>query len=394
MNIKKQNSVIRLAIFVTHPVQYQVPIFRTLAKEPGLQLVVHFFSDHSIRGGIDPGFGVPVAWDIPMLDGYEHIFITRDQNLNRPSSVRLPHPRQLLDKGHFEYVFIQGYTHAFERQLIRAARATQRKVVMRGEFTDVPRKQSKLKSLFRTMYLKWFYSYVDSFCYIGTESRLHLERLGIETERMFFSPYAVDDQLLEAHVQKFKRTDCRLQLGLSPEHFTIMFSGKLIPRKAPLLLAEAICFFPEREKLALVILGDGSQKAELITKLKPVLGKRLIMPGFVNQSLIGQYFAAADVFVLPSEYETWGLVVNEAMQFSLPVIVSDKVGCHRDLVKDGKTGFVFPSGNAKALLKHLQRLKNDRLLTQKMGRQARKHISGFTVEAAAKGILRALGLHE
>lgn len=117
----------------------------------------------------------------------------RDQDPNRAELIRLPTPRQLLVKGGFDVVFIKGYTHTFEWQLGRAASATKRKVLVRVEFTDVPYRRGQLKSLFRTICLRWFYRHVDSFCYIGTEARLHLERLGVKTERMFFSPYTVDD---------------------------------------------------------------------------------------------------------------------------------------------------------------------------------------------------------
>lgn len=109
---------------------------------------------------------------------------------------------------------------------------------------------------------------------------------------------------MESQIQKFKRTDSRMRLGLRPEHFAIMFSGKRIHRKRPLLLADSITLFPKKEKLALIVLGDGSLKADLVVKLKPVFSNRQIMPGFVNQYQIGEYFAAADAFVLPSEYET------------------------------------------------------------------------------------------
>jgi glycosyltransferase involved in cell wall biosynthesis len=115
------------------------------------------------------------------------------------------------------------------------------------------------------------------------------------------------------------------------------------------------------------------------------------MPGFVNQSQLGSYFAAADVFVLPSEFETWGLVVNEAMYFGLPVIVSDRVGCRHDLVIPGKTGEVFHHGDVKSLSLLLDYFLGDSSERIMAGLKAREHIKKFSVQAAADGIAKAVG---
>ena len=209
---------------------------------------------------------------------------------------------------------------------------------------------------------------------------------------MVYSPYSVDDKLLESQICMFKRKECRSWLGFTENQFIFLFSGKMIPRKNPLLLAEAVQRLPSKERIGLILLGDGPQKKTVASWLNPILGSRLIMPGFVNQSELGRYFSASDAFVLPSSYETWGLVVNEAMQFGLPVIVSNQVGCRLDLVREGETGFVFQSGDAVSLATYMQRMMGDPDKARGMGHFARQHISGFTIEASVRGILQALGL--
>ena len=89
----------QLAIFVSHPVQYFAPLWRALARTEGPELTVHFFSDHSVRGGVDAGFGVSVRWDVPLLAGYQHRFISRSADLSRPSSVGVAGVRRLLERG-------------------------------------------------------------------------------------------------------------------------------------------------------------------------------------------------------------------------------------------------------------------------------------------------------
>jgi glycosyltransferase involved in cell wall biosynthesis len=382
----------RLAIFDSHPIHYFAPLWRQLAETPGLELVVHYFSDHSIRGGVDPGFGVPVAWDTPVTAGYEHRFITRDADLSRMASVRMPDPRKLLREGRFDAAFVHGYMYGFARQAVRAARALGLGSILRGEFSDVVRGhgRSAAKSLARNIYLRWFYSYVDAFCYIGKEAQEHLMRRGIPHERMFFSPYAVDTTHFEEQNNKLTRAGVRAALGIADDQFVILFSGKLIPRKAPRNLVQALSHLPDTSRITLILLGDGPERAELETAGRSILGDRLQITGFVNQSQIGKYYAAADLFVLPSQFETWGLVVNEAMQFGLPVIVSDRVGCRHDVVLEGITGFSFEVGNSAQLAERLQLFLADRRLGPRIGDAAALHIQKYSIKNAAAGIAEAV----
>ena len=390
---REQRSPLRLGIFVTHPIQYFAPLWRMLAATPDLDVRVHFFSDHSVRGSVDPGFGVTVAWDVPILDGYRHEFISRDADLSAPQSVALPDARRRIHSDHFDAVLIHGYMHRFERQVVRAARANRVRTVIRGEFTDVlpDRGRSRLRTVARDLYLRWFYRHLDMFCYVGEEARRHLQRLGIPPERMVFAPYSVDTELLESQRRAVTRDAARAALGVREDHCVLLFSGKVVPRKAPLLLIRALQQISERARLVLVMLGDGELREPVETAARGILGGRLQMVGFVNQSQLGRYYAAADVLVLPSHFETWGLVVNEAMQFGVPAIVSSKVGCHRDLVIEGETGMVFPQGEADALARCISRVAREPGLAKRLGENARQHIVRYSTAASAAGIRNALG---
>jgi glycosyltransferase involved in cell wall biosynthesis len=157
-----------------------------------------------------------------------------------------------------------------------------------------------------------------------------------------------------------------------------------------MLLVDALRRIPSRDRLALLIVGDGELRGQVEAAARPLLGDRLHMLGFVNQSQLGRYYRAADVLVLPSNYETWGLVVNEGMQFGVPAVVSSKVGCHRDLILDGRTGMVFENGNAAALAGCLQRFCDEPGLAARLGARAREHVAAYSTEASAAGIRRAL----
>ncbi len=114
------------------------------------------------------------------------------------------------------------------------------------------------------------------------------------------------------------------------------------------------------------------------------------MPGFLNQSELPAAYIAADLLVLPSGWhETWGLVVNEAMNFGLPIVVSDRVGCAADLVRPGWNGFVVESGNVGPWPGPPQTLVEDPELRATFGARSRELVDGYSVERCANGIVAA-----
>lgn len=380
----------RLAIFTTHPIQYHAPLWRYLARQTGIELKVFYFSDHSVRGGVDSEFAVPVSWDVPLLEGYEWEFLSRTADLANPRQVRIQDPELLLKRGGFEGVLLQGYTHGFERQLAAVARSLGVRVVLRGELTDHgPRPY--WKHLVRTAFLRSFYRRIDAFAVIGEMARRHLARMGVSSERQYESPYAVDGQYLESQKSPGSRADARAAFGWDAGQFVFLFSGKLIERKRPLDLIHAVAKLPESARAALLVVGDGPLMAEAKDAGERLLGRRCRFAGFANQSQIAGHFACADALVLPSRFETWGLVVNEAFHFGLPAIVSDQVGCHPDLVIPGETGAVFPESDPRALLEALHVAAADPQRSAEMGKKAHERIRRFSVERAGSGVLQAFG---
>ena len=114
--------------------------------------------------------------------------------------------------------------------------------------------------------------------------------------------------------------------------------------------------------------------------------------GFLNQSEIASAYVCGDVFALLSrEHETFGLVVPEAMNFELPIVVSDKVGCHADLVSHGLNGYVVSHRDPDAAAAALGRLVTDIDLRRRMGEQSRARIDEWTPEHTVQGVLAAVG---
>jgi glycosyltransferase involved in cell wall biosynthesis len=380
---------VKVAVFLSHPIQYFSPIWRRLAKDKSLEVTVFYLSDSSIKGGFDPGFGREIKWDVPLLKGYKSVFLKRNANPARRWSLYIPSLTALLKEGGFQCVVIPGYSRPFEWQILWTARDLGIKVVMRGEFAP-SFSENPIKKWVRKKFLKVIYSRVDAFAVIGIEARKHLGEHGVKAEKLFSSPYCVDSTLFSKKVKSEKVSALRKKLGLNRQDKIVLFSGKLITRKRPETLIRAIAQMTDLSKVKAVLLGDGKLMPLLKQLANQIAPGRIFFPGFVNQTQLGDYFGLADAFVLPSEYETWGLVINEAMHHGLPVYASDKIGCVKDLVLPGCTGEVFEVDDFKTLAEQLKRLLTDSNLSEKYSKNAIKVIQKHNPQEAAKGIQKAI----
>jgi len=146
-----------------------------------------------------------------------------------------------------------------------------------------------------------------------------------------------------------------------------------------------------QEPAFLLFVGDGPLKREVQDYATRRQLQNVMFVGFQRQETLSQFYAVGDVFVLPSEYEPWGLVINEAMCFSLPIITTDGVASSADMVKE-ENGFVYEAGNVKALESALRILVSDAERRQEMGRQSSKIVEGWDLDASVRGICQGLSV--
>jgi glycosyltransferase involved in cell wall biosynthesis len=164
-------------------------------------------------------------------------------------------------------------------------------------------------------------------------------------------------------------------------HVVFLFCGQMIARKGVDLLLEAFQRLGTGARLLLV--GREAELPQLLAPLPPAVRERITYAGFQPPEELPRFFAQADVFVLPSRYDGWGVVMNQALGAGLPIVCSDMVGAGRDLVEEEANGLRFPTGQAAALAEKMQRFLVQPALCETWGQVSRQRARHWTPAAGA-----------
>lgn len=363
-------------------------------------MTVYFMSDQSLRPARDPGFGVEVAWDIPLLQGYRSVFlrnVSKRPNVDEFRGADTPEIYSVIRDRNFDAFMITGW---YLKSYWQAARACFRHgvpLLIRSEANSLMPRPMPVRIAKRVV-LGWLFRRARAFLTIGKLNAEFYERHGADPSTFFPSPYCVDNQFFaqEAAQARKDRRALRKRWGLPHSAFVFVMSGKLTPKKRPMDVLRALTLLRNpAQQPWLLMAGDGPLRQECEDYIrKHRLAVRIT--GFLNQSMMPAAYAASDCIVMSSDYgETWGLSVNEAMACGLPAIVSDRVGCAADLVAPGRTGFIYPCGNVNALAEALARMQGNAGTAVEMGAKARSKIAKYSLQAVVRGILDSMnGLNE
>jgi glycosyltransferase involved in cell wall biosynthesis len=393
-----RDNKFRVAYFVSHPIQYQAPLLRRLALESDIDLKVFFWSDHSVTGYADQGFGgVEVKWDVPLLEGYKFEFLPV---IRRSTEVSLTAPMnrgcfRALRTGKFDAVWLHGYWNVNSLVTMAAAKVLGIPVLLRAESTLIERKRSGYKLFLKKTVFWVLRKFVTAVMPIGSLNRqywAHYFGPGIPTYTM---PYAVDNEYFQSASREAEQTReaFREQLGLRVGQPIILYASKLMDRKRCIDLIDAYLGLRPMADGGLpylLIVGDGVERANLEARVRGAGVNNVLFLGFQNQSQLSRFYDLCDIFVLPSVDEPFGLIVNEVMNAARPVVVSDEVGCQPDLVRDGENGRVFRARNVTALRDVLDSLLSDLAACRRMGQRALADINKWSFEEDVRGLRQAL----
>jgi glycosyltransferase involved in cell wall biosynthesis len=388
----------RLAILISHPIQYFSPLFRRLARQPEIELTVLYCSLQGARPMRDPGFGVSFAWDIPLLEGYRYKALRNlwPGRLQGFFSCLNPGVINELRKGGYDAVMVFGWGSLATWMAFAGAKLAGMPWMIYGDIISLyeGRRRGPRQALRRGL-LSALFGATGAFLVSGAFNRKFYELYGIPAERCFHVPFTVDVSFFARRAREARqhRNEIRARLGIPADTVVFLFVGKLLKHKRPWDLLEAMqALGATTPNAAAVFAGEGELRPDLEARIAASGITGAFLLGFRNQRELPEIYATADALVLPSSSDNKPLVTNEAMACGLPVIVSDRTGVWGpgDIVRDGENGFVYPCGDVGALAEAMRKLANDPDLRRRMGRRSGEIISDFGYETCVAGILEAL----
>lgn len=275
-----------------------------------------------------------------------------------------------------DVINIPGYYDMAMMMVMIWARSKGIKIVLSNDSTAADNSRNKLKEGFK----KWLVSFADGFFCYGTASARYIMQLGAQPEQILLKRNSVNNNLVRMVFEQARKEsqDRKNHLGLRPYNF--IFVGRFLEIKNLKRLISAFESLKNNIDWGLILMGEGPMRNEIERAGAP--GISFLAPS--DWKGVAQNMALANVLVLPSYSEPWGLVVNEAMICGLPVIVSEQSGSSADLVKDGLNGFIFDAFGEDILTEKLQFFVDSPDSVEKMGEASLSIIAEFSPEMVAK----------
>lgn len=392
-------NTIRMAYLVSHPIQYQVPLLKLIAKQNKVELLTIFRSKVSVGRFFDGEFGIPIEWDIPLTEGYDHIFLkslgsTTKFSFLSPFNYGLV---QILLKRKIEVLWVHGWGSLFQIYAIFIARILGIKVLIRGESNLHTSDVKGWKSPYKKLFLRFLFRMVNGCLAIGSLNKDFYHHYGVSDSKIFLVSYVVDNEFFQKKSLLSSEDILKLSSNydLDKTRKIILFASKMIERKRAIDLLRAYFLLTSHYQISsmpyLLFIGDGYERGRLEEIANGHPFKDFIkFLGFKNQTELPKFFALCDVFVLPSEGEPWGLIVNEVMNAARPIIVSNQVGCAPDLITNGVNGYIFKAGDHVELAGYLLEILSSNNRIETMGSASLDFINKWGYAQAVLGINNAL----
>lgn len=350
----------KLAIVTTHPIQYNAPWFRLLSNEPNIDVMVYYTWEQSNQPAkFDPGFGKIIQWDIPLTEGYEYTFVkntSKNPGSHHYSGIVNPTLNGEIEDWGADAVLVFGWPFKSHLACIKYFKG-KIPVLFRGDSTLLNENRG-IKKILRRLFLTYIYSFIDYALYVGTNNKEYFKAHGLKDNQLVFVPHAIDNNRFADNAITYQNeADAwRIELGIKEDHFVIVYAGKFDKVKNPWYIVN-LAKELKAEHYRFLLVGNGPLEEEI--KSVANNDSRIIFIDFQNQKKMPVVYRLANVILLSSVSETWGLAINEAMACNIPVITNDKVGASVDLIENGINGIVTRQGDFVSAMAYIEKLQTD-----------------------------------
>ncbi|MGA2418424.1 MAG: glycosyltransferase family 4 protein, partial [Candidatus Staskawiczbacteria bacterium] len=333
----KASIIYKLAIISTIPLRYHVQLYRELANSPKINLTVYFCLDWKFLNQPDNIF-----FNKNFLNGYNYKFL---KNYS-PFTSLTTSPFYLMNfgiwkeikKNQYDAVIIHAWNNFTWWLTFFTCLRFKTPVLFMTDASNLSNSSRPAwkKWLKKIYFKKILFKNAAGFLISGSVNENFYKEYGVPKKKMIelHYSYGYEDFLTAAKELKLQRQNIRKYSGIKDNDFVLLFVGRLDEVKNIFTLLKAYKGINYKNK-KLFIVGDGPLRNQIEKCIKNLNIEGVFLAGLKPKKKLFDFYAFSDALILPSTDEPWGMVINEAMCFGLPIIASDKVGAAVDLVQDG-----------------------------------------------------------
>ena len=357
-------NAIDVGIVSVVPSPYQQDIFQALASCEGLSVSVYYLEYESPDS----------PWPRSALRPFERVLPGFWLSIGGARFHVVTQPPKL---GRHDVVILNSLTSSLSQAYLRQRHSTQKRVLWAEPLRTQPTSFRRGMQWLLTSPIK----NTDAIVAIGSWARSFYQRQ-FPNIATFNIPYHCE---LEPFLERPTNTNSEAS------ETTFLFCGQMIPRKGVDVLIHAFDSLVMAGAAArLLLVGRSADLDEMLRPVSAAAKDRISYEGFIAPDRLPEIFARADVFVLPSRHDGWGVVVNQAMAAGLPIICTEAVGAGFDLVKDGVNGFRIPVNDTKKLVEAMKFFLEDKQRQLKFGAASRSFAAQWTPQRGAEKWLTVL----
>jgi glycosyltransferase involved in cell wall biosynthesis len=381
-----------IVLITNIPTPYRVPLFNELdaaLRNRGRKLHVIFGASTYARRKFTLD---------PASFQFEHTFLDASviqRGDNEKTTFLYKGLNKTLDRISPEKIIVSGFSPATAKIYLRNVtrlltfRRSTPFIIWNGSIEDSYRSEGLIKRLFR----RSIACRASAAVAYGSRAKDYLVKLGVPTDRVFIGINTVDTSFFSRATEKARQAQAMNTAVDSSSVQHLLSIGYLSPRKNTQQLIELMKLIYARNKnVVLDIVGDGSDR-EALEKLAQSYGLSGVIRfhGYLQKEALPELMAKASLFLFQTDFDIWGLVLNEAMSAGLPVICSPNAGAATDLIREGETGYIMDFNQPEKVAERVLLLLSDAEECQRVGTAASGYISRFaTIQNSVSGFLSAI----
>lgn len=326
-------------LFITNiPAPYRIDFYNELGKYVDLTVV---FEAKSASNQ-----GIKFNWNFNSSLRFKAIFLSEGDIHERQIDWRI---FQYLKKNKYDNIFVTNYSYFTEMAAILYLKARKIPYIMETDGGMI-RAENKLKRWYKRVLVKGAVAYFSP----SESSDEYLSFYGANKERMVRYPFTSlsNNDILQDLISVNEKMKLRKKLGIMEEHVVIGV-GRFIYIKGWEILIKAISKI--KDNVGLYIVG-GEPTKEYIELVKSLGVSNVHFVGFKSKADLAEYYKASDVFAMPTRGDVWGLVVNEAMAYGLPVVTTERCVAGLELIENGRNGYIVPVDDIDAFSERIHEI--------------------------------------